>query len=58
MSNYSLSDIMDFIEENDVKFIRLAFCDLNGNQKNISIMPQELENAYTDGIPFDSFLIT
>ena len=58
MSNYSLSDIMDFIEENDVKFIRLAFCDLNGNQKNISIMPQELENAYTDGIPFDSFLIS
>ena len=32
-------EIMEFIEEYDVKFIRLAFFDLFGNQKNISIMP-------------------
>ena len=34
-------EIMEFIEEYDVKFIRLAFFDLLGNQKNISIMQQE-----------------
>ena len=38
-------EIMEFIEEYDVKFIRLAFFDLLGNQKNISIMPQELEQV-------------
>ena len=33
MSNLSVEDIIDFVEENDVKFIRLAFCDLYGTQK-------------------------
>ena len=34
------NDMMDFIEEYDVKFIRLAFFDLLGRQKNISVMPK------------------
>ena len=38
-------EIMEFIEEYDVKFIRLAFFDLFGKQKNISIMPQELKQV-------------
>ena len=49
MSQLSVSDIIDFVEENDVKFIRLAFCDLYGKQKNISIMPQELKHAFEEG---------
>ena len=57
MSQLSVSDIIDFVEENDVKFIRLAFCDLYGKQKNISIMPQELKHAFEEGVNFDSFLI-
>ncbi len=57
MSQFSVDDIIDFIEENDVKFIRLAFCDLYGTQKNISIMPQELRRAFEEGVNFDSFLI-
>ena len=57
MPNFSIDDIIDFVEENDVKFIRLAFCDLYGKQKNISIMPQELRHALTEGVNFDSFLI-
>ncbi|MCF0131827.1 MAG: glutamine synthetase [Pseudobutyrivibrio sp.] len=57
MSQYSIEDVLQFVEENDVKFIRLAFCDLNGNQKNISIMPQQLLTSYESGIQFDSFLI-
>ncbi len=50
-------DILDFIEENDVKFIRLGFCDPLGNQKNISIMASELEQAFSDGISFDASAI-
>lgn len=48
------NDVLEFVKENDVKFIRLAFCDLFGRQKNISIMPAELTRAFEHGIPFDS----
>ncbi len=51
---YTKKDVFDFVREEGVKFIRLAFCDLNGNQKNISIMPDELERAFADGISFDA----
>ena len=57
MSHFTVNDIVSFVEENDVKFIRLAFCDLYGTQKNISIMPQELRHAFEEGVNFDSFLI-
>ena len=43
-----------FVHEEDVKFIRLAFFDVFGVQKNISIMPGELLRAFTDGISFDA----
>ncbi len=39
---YTKQEVMQFIREEDVKFIRLAFCDLFGAQKNISIMPNEM----------------
>jgi glutamine synthetase len=47
-------EVLQFVEENDVKFIRLVFCDLFGMQKNISIMPDELEMAFRSGISFDA----
>ena len=50
---YTQSEVLEFIEEEDVKFIRLAFFDLKGKQKNISIMPGELGRAFEGGIPFD-----
>ena len=28
----TMHEVLQFIEENDVKFIRLAFCDIFGNQ--------------------------
>ena len=54
---YSYSEVMTFVEEEDVKFIRLAFCDMHGRQKNISIMPSELKRAFEDGVSFDSSAI-
>ena len=54
---YTKDEVLDFIEEEDVKFIRLAFFDLKGKQKNISIMPTELERAFENGIPFDASAI-
>ncbi len=52
--NSSPKEILRLIEENDIKFIRLTFCDVFGNLKNIAVMPNELEQAFSCGIPFDS----
>lgn len=51
---FIMNDIKNYVRENDIKFIRLAFCDVFGNLKNLSIMGDELENAFTSGIPFDA----
>jgi len=56
--NYTPQEVIQFIEEEDVKFIRLAFCDLFGRPKNISIMPQELERAFRYGIAIDASAIS
>ena len=55
MSKYD--EIMSFVEDEDVKFIRLAFVDVKGTQKNISIMPGELKRAFDTGISFDASCI-
>ena len=54
---YSYDEVIQFVYEEDVKFIRLAFCDVFGKQKNISIMPDELERAFKYGIVFDASAI-
>lgn len=54
---YTREEVFDYIEQEDVKFIRLAFCDIHGKQKNISILPAELPRAFSDGISFDASAI-
>ena len=54
---YTPQEVMQYIQEEDVKFIRLAFCDVWGHSKNISIMPQELERAFKYGIAIDASAI-
>lgn len=56
--SYSVEEVIQYIKEEDVKFIRLAFCDVYGNQKNISIMPKELEHAFEYGIAIDGSAIS
>lgn len=55
--NYTPQEVMQYIQEEDVKFIRLAFCDVLGHQKNISIMPHELERAFRYGVAIDGSAI-
>lgn len=52
--NYEMDDVMKYIEEEDVKFIRLAFRDAFGVQKNISVTPGEVEKAFIDGAPINA----
>ncbi|MBP5293850.1 MAG: glutamine synthetase [Clostridia bacterium] len=54
---YSREEVLQYVSEEDVKFIRLAFCDVFGKQKNISIMPEELPRAFEYGIAFDASAI-
>lgn len=55
--NFGYDDVLEFIEQEDAKFIRLAFCDIHGKLKNISIMPDEIKRAFSDGISFDASAI-
>ena len=52
--SYNKLGALRFIEENDVKFIRLQFCDLFGKLKNISITSNQLSKAFDEGVAFDA----
>lgn len=54
---YSKQEVLQYVQEEDVKFIRLAFCNVFGKQKNISIMPDELPRAFSYGIAIDGSAI-
>ena len=56
-SHSSPEEILDYISDNDVKFVRLAFCDIFGNQKNISILSTELPRAFEYGVSFNGSFI-
>lgn len=36
---HTAQDILNYVEDNDVKFVRLAFCDIFGNQKTSLSLP-------------------
>ena len=55
---YTKDDVIRFCIEEDVKFVRLAFCDVFGKQKNISILSDELERAFGYGIALDGSAIS
>jgi glutamine synthetase len=50
----SYEEVINYVDEENVKFIRLAFFDVYGEQKNIAIMPGELRRAFTEGISIDA----
>lgn len=54
---YSVEDVMTFVSQEDVRFIRLTFFDIFGRQKNISILPDQLERAFGKGIAVDAFAV-
>lgn len=54
---YSPEEVIQYVLEEDVKFIRLAFCDVFGKQKNVSIMPSELSRVFKYGAAIDASAI-
>jgi len=45
--------IMELVEENNVKFIRLWFTDILGQIKSFAITSEELDTAFDEGMGFD-----
>ena len=55
-------DVLNFCEEQDVRFIRLSYFDMYDTQKNVSVLPTELKRAFVEGISLyvsaiDGFLV-
>ena len=50
-------DVIRTVSDQDVRFIRLWFCDIAGTLKSIAISPADLEIAFTEGIGIDGSTI-
>lgn len=51
---YTEREVLQFVEENDVKFVKLMFCDIFGELKSISIVSGELSKVFRKGLVFDA----
>ena len=52
------NDVIEYVRQNDVKFVKLTFCDLLGRQRNISVLSSQLDDAYKNGVAIDSSAMT
>ena len=52
--SYTTDEVLNQIEEEDVRFVRLAFRDAFGVQKNIAVMPGEVKKAFDIGMPINA----
>lgn len=53
MAGKDFAQVMEKIEENDIKFIKLWFTDILGFLKSFSVPKEEIEKAFAEGIGFD-----
>lgn len=53
----SAKEVLEYVEEHGVKFIRLAFFDVLGVQHNLSIMPHSLEEAFEKGVRIQASML-
>ncbi len=53
MKQLNIDEVLEEIEEKNVKFIRLQFTDILGIVKNVAIPVEQAEKALKDGIWFD-----
>ena len=53
MTATTKQEVLDRIEAEDVKFLRLQFTDILGTVKNVSVPARQAEKAFEEGIYFD-----
>ena len=51
--NYTNEDIKKIIKDNDVRFIKLQFVDMNGHVKNLSIPASHIDRALNNDMMLD-----
>ena len=51
-------DVKAFVEDRDIRFVRLWFTDILGQLKSFSINAQELDDAFEGGMGFDGSSVT
>ncbi len=54
---YTEEEALEYIKENDVKFIKLFFTDIFGQIKSLSVQPAEMPRAFSSGIAFDAEVV-
>lgn len=52
--NFSPDEVLQYVSDEDVKFVRMAFCDVFGRQKDVAIVASQLPRAFRDGIALDA----
>ena len=53
---YTQNEVLQYVKDNDVRFIKLFFTDIFGRIRSLNIQPVELPQAFKTGIPFDASL--
>ena len=54
---YTNAELREFISENDIKFIRLSFVDLDGTQKNVAVMADLIDDILENGLTINSTIV-
>jgi glutamine synthetase len=54
----SVTEVVQSIREQDIKFVRLQFTDINGIIKNLAVTSKNIENIFENGQSFDGSSIT
>lgn len=52
-NDQNIDFVLRTVEERDIRFVRLWFTDVHGNLKSFSISPEDLAEAFEEGIGFD-----
>ncbi|MFX0102032.1 MAG: type I glutamate--ammonia ligase [Candidatus Hodarchaeota archaeon] len=53
-----VTEVIQTIQDNDIRFVRLQFTDINGRTKSFAISSKLIETAFDRGINFDGSSIT
>jgi len=54
----AVTKVVQQIQENEVKFVRLQFTDINGFLKNLAVSAKNIESIFENGQSFDGSSIT
>ncbi len=54
----NVTNVVKQIQEQEIKFVRLQFTDINGMLKSLAVSSKNLENMFENGQPFDGSSIT